>query len=207
VDHQCRVRDVRITQFLRADRGFITSVLTLGSDHIIEPMLLVLSGLPGTGKSELANSLAHHLQIPVLSVDPIESAIIRSGIARSFETGLAAYSVVEALADAQLQLGQGAIVDACNYVEPAKEVWRKLAAKHGTPLRIIECYYSDEALHRQRLAGRYRGLAPSIPEPTWQDIQQRKRETTPWKEPVLAVDAVSPSEVNVKRVLTWITTD
>lgn len=167
-------------------------------------MLIVFSGLPGTGKSELANRLARHLRVPVLSVDPIESAIVRSGIAGSFETGLAAYLVVEVLVEAQLRIGQGAIVDACNSGEPAKEMWRTLAAKHGTRLRIVECYCSDEALHRQRLADRYRGLAPSIPEPTWQDVQQRKRETTPWKEPVLAVDAISPIDANVKRVLTWI---
>jgi predicted kinase len=170
-------------------------------------MLLVLSGLPGTGKSELANRLGHRLQIPVLSVDPIESAIVRSGIALSYETGLASYFVVEALVESQLQLGQGAIVDACNYAEPAKEMWRKLAATHGTPLRIIECYCSDEALHRQRLAARRRGLAASIPEPTWREVQQRKQETTPWNEPLLAVDAVAPIEANVKRVLTWITAE
>lgn len=29
-------------------------------------------------------------------------------------------------------------MDACNYAEPAKDMWRKLAATHVTPLRIIE---------------------------------------------------------------------
>lgn len=71
--------------------------MPFGPSTKISRAWLVLSGLPGTGKSELANSLAYHLQIPVFSVDPIESAIIRSGIARSYETGLASYFVVEAL--------------------------------------------------------------------------------------------------------------
>jgi hypothetical protein len=34
-----------------------------------------------TGKSELAQQLAHKLGFPVLSVDPIEAAIARVGVA------------------------------------------------------------------------------------------------------------------------------
>lgn len=170
-------------------------------------MLLVLSGLPGTGKSELAQRLGGRLRIPVLSVDPIESAILRAGIARGFATGLAAYLVVEALADAQLSLGQDVIVDAVNAVEPAKDMWRALAAKHGAALEIVECRCSDEALHRERLDARRRGLAPSFREPSWDDLQKRRIEYTPWAEPLLVVDAIASRESNVDRVLAWLALD
>ena len=59
------------------------------------PFLIAMSGLPGSGKSTIAEGIARRLSIPILSVDPIESAIITAGIARSFETGLAAYLVAE----------------------------------------------------------------------------------------------------------------
>jgi predicted kinase len=72
---------------------------------------------PGTGKSELARQVAGHLSIAVLSVDPIEAPMLRAGIAQSFETGLAAYLVVEAIAGAQLALGQSVIVDAVETCE------------------------------------------------------------------------------------------
>ena len=168
------------------------------------PMLLVMSGLPGTGKSELARQLGRRLRIPVFSVDPIESAMLRAGIAASFETGLAAYLVAEALADSQLGLGHDAIVDAVNAVEPAKDMWRSLAAKHATALRIVECCCSDEKLHRERLAGRHRDLVENFREPTWDDVAQRRLESTPWSEPRLLVDAVSPCALNVDRVLAWL---
>ena len=58
-------------------------------------MLIVLSGLPGTGKSAVADGIARALRLPVLSVDPLESAILQAGIPPSFETGLAAYLVAE----------------------------------------------------------------------------------------------------------------
>ncbi len=170
-------------------------------------MLLVLSGLPATGKSALARALGQRLGIGVLSVDPIESAILRAGIAPGFETGLAAYLVAETLADDHLSLGQDVIVDAVNAVEPAKSMWRSLAARHRAALAIVECHCSDEALHRTRLETRQRDLVANFPEPTWADVQQRRREYTPWAQPLLAVDAVHSCESNVERVLEWLRQD
>ena len=60
--------------------------------------IIVLSGLPCSGKSTIAEALAKKLSWPLFSVDPIEEAILRSGFQRNFETGLAAYLVAETLA-------------------------------------------------------------------------------------------------------------
>lgn len=38
--------------------------------------IIVVSGLPGSGKSTLAEGIANKLQLPIFSVDPIESLII-----------------------------------------------------------------------------------------------------------------------------------
>jgi predicted kinase len=166
-------------------------------------VLIVFAGLPATGKSELAMRVARDLAIPVLSVDPIESAIVRAGIAQGFATGLAAYMVVETLAASQLTLGQSVIVDAVNAVEPARDMWRRLAAKHRTALNVVECRCSDAELHRERLHARRRGL-DGVPEPTWEQVERRRLEYTPWTEPVLAIDAVASLESNANRVLAWL---
>jgi predicted kinase len=162
-----------------------------------------MSGMPGTGKSDLAKHLAIALGAQVFSVDPIESAILRAGIRRCFETGLAAYLVAKALAEAQLERGQSVIIDAVNSVEPAKELWREVARTYNEQLRIVECRCSDEALHRTRLGSRQRDLDESL-EPTWADVQARRAEQTPWTEPIFEVDAISPSEENAARVLAWL---
>jgi predicted kinase len=73
--------------------------------------LIVLSGLPGSGKSTLAEGLSRKLSAPVFSVDPIEAAMWRSGLAKA-QTGIAAYDVAIALADEHLRLGHSVIVDA-----------------------------------------------------------------------------------------------
>ena len=75
--------------------------------------LIVFAGLPGSGKSTVAEGLSRSLSIPLFSVDPIEAAMWRGGLARA-ETGIAAYGVAIALADEHLRLGHSVIVDAVN---------------------------------------------------------------------------------------------
>jgi predicted kinase len=164
--------------------------------------LIVLSGLPGTGKSAIADGIGRALRIPVLSVDPIESAILEAGIERSFETGLAAYVVAEAAADRNLANGLDVVIDAVNSVEPARNTWRTLASRHGARLVILECVLANRVIHAQRLAGRDRGLA--LPEPSWDDIERRRDEWRAWPEPHLTLDALDPVDVNLERALEYV---
>ena len=140
------------------------------------PLLVILSGLPGVGKSAVANELGRALHAPVISVDPIEAAILRSGICQSPETGLAAYRVGATLAEHHLRLGLTVIADAANYLEVGRDLWRGAADAAGAEWRAVEVICSDEELHRRRLSVRRRGLEP-YPEPTWESIQGRRTET------------------------------
>jgi len=167
-------------------------------------VLIALSGMSGTGKSGLAGGIGRALRAPVFSVDPVESAIIRAGIAGSFETGLAAYLAVEAVADDALANGLDVVIDAVNSVDPARDMWRGLARRHDVRLGIIECVVSDASVHAGRVAARARGLALS--EPTWADVERRREEWTPWPEPHLTVDAIEPPDVNLVRVLAYLET-
>jgi predicted kinase len=164
-------------------------------------LLIVVSGLPGSGKSTLALGIGAARRAPVLSVDPIESAILRAGVAQSFETGLAAYLVAEACADASLAGGLDVVVDAVSSVEPARDQWRALAARHGTELRVIVCRV-DPAEAGARIAARSRGLA--LPEPGATEIAARAGEWTAWPEPHLDLDARDPAARNLERALAWL---
>src|ERR1700731_3176800 len=73
--------------------------------------IIIIAGLPGSGKSTIAEAVAKQLPSPLFSVDPVESSIVKSGIARSFETGLAAYIVVQTLASEQLKFGMSVVID------------------------------------------------------------------------------------------------
>ncbi|MEO5704535.1 MAG: ATP-binding protein [Candidatus Limnocylindrales bacterium] len=164
--------------------------------------MIVLSGLPGSGKSGVARGIAIARGYPVLSVDPIESAIVTAGIPRSFETGLAAYVVAETLAGEMLGAGLSVVIDAVNAVEEARDMWRRLAPNHGADLRIIECVVSDETVHAERVAARDRGLA--IPEPSWDEVVRRRAEWAPWPEPHLTLDAIDSLDSNVARAMAYL---
>jgi predicted kinase len=167
-------------------------------------MLIVLSGLPATGKSELGLRIARALSITAVPVDPIESAMVESGIERSFLTGLAAYRIGEAIADSQLAIGQAVLVDAANLDEPAKDIWRALAARRGVPLRVIECHCSDSATHRRRLAARRRRMPDSLLEKSWTQVVEQSDDYTAWSEPMLRLDAVDAGEDNAARAIVWL---
>ncbi|WP_326608071.1 AAA family ATPase [Streptomyces sp. NBC_01800] len=163
-------------------------------------MLIVMSGLPGAGKSAVAEALGRRLAAPVVSVDPIEAAMSRAGVASSQPTGLAAYVLAEAVADGVLALGQTVIVDAVNAVEAAREQWRSLAEHHGVSVVFIEVVCSDPVVHRQRLEGRSRDIEGFV-EPTWEAVERLREEFAPWADQRLVLDAVIDLSVNVATVL------
>ncbi|WP_116245969.1 ATP-binding protein [Nocardiopsis sp. FIRDI 009] len=169
-------------------------------------MLIVMSGLPGTGKSTLARALGKELGAPVLSVDPAEAAMRRSGVGRDQPTGLAAYVVVEALASDVLALGLPVIVDAVNDAREARDRWRGLADRHDRPLRFVHVVCSDADLHRHRLENRTRDL-PGLAEPGWESVEARRIGFAGWTGERIVVDSVRPLADNVRAVVDGLAAD
>lgn len=171
-------------------------------------MLIAMAGLPGTGKSTIAGVLGGRLNASVVSVDPIESAILSAGIDNDQPTGLAAYLVAGTIAEAVLESGHHVIVDAVNAVDPAREQWVTLAKRLGEPVRFIEVVCSDPALHRERLESRYKEL-PHVDEPSWHAVEQSLEEYSEWTGASAAVaritlDSVNPLGSNIELALAFL---
>lgn len=167
-------------------------------------MLVVFAGLPATGKSTLARLLAKELDALWLRVDTIEAALLASGIPQSFETGLAAYEVVAAVARDHLRLGRSIIIDAVNGVEPARQMWRDLAVEFDAVRYVVELACSDPEEHRRRAEARP-PATPPLALPTWQEIVHREYE--PWTETVLTLDGLNPPAENLARALSYLRAD
>ncbi|MDT0278153.1 AAA family ATPase [Blastococcus goldschmidtiae] len=144
-------------------------------------MLIVVSGLPGTGKTAVAAALAGRLAATHLSVDPVEDALLGAGILRSRATGVAAYEVVRVAAEQNLRLGATVVVDAVNDSEPARETWRAAVEGTGAELVSVLLVLDDAGEHRRRLEGRGRPLG-HLPEPSWEDVLARAAAYVPWPE-------------------------
>ena len=146
-----------------------------------------MSGLPGSGKSTVANQLASELGCAVLSVDTIERGMREAGVHPEQPIGLAAYAVANRLADAQLGLGHTVIADAVNHHPDARHAWLDLAAAHGVDVRVIHVECSDEELHRWRLETRDHELR-IVP---WERVVTLRDTWTPWPVEMETVDTSS----------------
>jgi predicted kinase len=155
-------------------------------------MLVVMMGLPGAGKSAVADGVARAIAAPVFSVDPLEATLNRAGITRDHRSDYAAYDLVATLARSQLVLGQSAVVDAVNSIELVRAWWRDLAAEFGVARPLIECVCTDHALHRRRLEARRRDIRGFLYEDAaaWPAVERRRAEYEICREDRLIVDAV-----------------
>lgn len=164
-----------------------------------------MAGLPAVGKSAIADALARDIGACVLSIDSIETAMVRSDIEPSFETGLAAYNVAAAITAHQLDLGHHVIVDAANYVEAGRDIWRRVARDANVLVTFVEIVCSDEAVHRKRLQTRRRDFAEHL-QPTWQAVLDRRVVTEPWSDPHLVLDSINDLSDNVRTAVDFIAT-
>lgn len=165
-----------------------------------ETRLIVMAGLPGSGKSSVAEALGQLLDRAVLSVDPIEAAMWRSGIPQSM-TGIAAYHVAEAIAEENLRLGLSVIIDAVNPVDAARDGWVGLAARREVGMMFVECECPDLGLHRDRITRRRRGI-DGMAEITWDEVEARRREYQPWSHDRIVLDTTEASpDILARRVL------
>lgn len=166
-------------------------------------VLIAMAGLPGSGKSAVATEVARALGCALLSVDPIEAAMWRAGVAQDQPTGLAAYLVAEDVAREQLAIGNDAIIDAVNDAEAARGQWIALASNMGHAVAFVEVFCSDEREHQRRLSGRRRGIV-GFPEPTWASVMERRAAFREWDDDRLRVDSMRPLAQNVASVLEYI---
>jgi Ser/Thr protein kinase RdoA (MazF antagonist)/predicted kinase len=171
------------------------------------PRLIVMTGLPGTGKSSIAKALGRELGIPVFAKDWLEAALRRSGFAAAPEfaqrLGYAGYELLSTLADQQLRLGQSAVLDSVASTDSIRSAWRELAAAYSAGWCVIECVCSDLALHRERLLSRERWI-PDWPELEWAEVERVQSYYAPWREAHLILDAVHPLQENIDRALRYL---
>jgi predicted kinase len=163
-------------------------------------MIVVISGLPGVGKSAVATDLAGRLSAVHLSIDPVEDALLGAGLPAGWQTGVAAYEATRASAELNLALGRVVVVDAVNDSEPARATWRVAAERAGVLAVFVLLTCEDEVEHRRRLEGRSRGFG-RLPEPTWPEVVERMATYEPWGEAeCLVVDTAQPLPVVVEEV-------
>ncbi len=153
--------------------------------------LVVVSGLPGTGKTTLARALVSELKAAYLRVDVVETPLIRAGV----EVGPLGYEIVRDVARSNLALGVDVVVDLVNPLPVTRRMWLGLASEVRARLVVFECQVADEAEHRRRVEARTADLEGHLV-PTWDEVDNRHY--APWDEqrdgPRVLVDMTNAAE-------------
>ena len=152
-------------------------------------VLVVVGGLPGTGKTTIATALARRTTTPYLRVDRIEQAIVEWS-ALTHPLGAVGYAVASQLATEQLALGLSVIVECVNPVAASRDNWVATAAAARAHLIEVELVCSDPTEHRRRVEQRSPDVAGLV-KPTWRQVAEREYE--PWRRPHLVIDSARSS--------------
>ncbi|OIJ99840.1 AAA family ATPase [Streptomyces monashensis] len=152
-------------------------------------MLIVMGGLPGTGKTTLARLLAARIGAVHLRIDTIEQAIVRSGVTRH-PVGPVGYAVGYALAGDHLRQGLTVIAESVNPLGVTRDAWRDTAVGAGVRVTEVEVVCSDPAEHRRRVTSRSADI-PGLPLPDWPQVVDREYE--PWARVRVVVDTAGQS--------------
>ncbi len=147
-----------------------------------EAVLYIFSGLPGSGKTTLAQLLARRLKAVFLRIDTVEQAL-RDLCALQVEGE--GYRLSYRIAADNLRLGLSVVADSCNPIELTRREWEQVARDAGAAYRNIEVVCSDPEEHRRRVETRL-PTVPGLKLPTWADV--RRREYHPWRGGSLVVD-------------------
>jgi len=170
-------------------------VHTLIKGHTV---LIVFSGLPGTGKTTIANALAATTGAVYLRIDSIEQAIRSSG-ALAQDVGCSGYNVANELALSNLRLGLTVIVDCVNPVIESRMAWSETASKAGVQLLNIQVICSDKDEHRRRVETRVVDI-PGLTPPTWQSVLDHEYES--WDDASFCIDTALASPVQAVSMIT-----
>lgn len=169
------------------------------------PTLLLITGLPGSGKTSIAEGIAKDLQAAVIGHDWVMAGL------RVFPTvwntmselehlafRSVGWSVMWNIAIAQVREGRSVVLDG---VARAPEVQRTRDVADEAECRsfVALCSIADARAHRERVIGRDRNI-PNWPELTWEDVERSRSGWEPPTDIDLILNALDPVKDNLAKL-------
>jgi len=123
----------------------------------MQPVLVIINGLPATGKTTIGKALAEKFNIPFLTKDKVKEFLFDNlGIGdREWSRKLGAISSVFLynVADQLLSSGKSLIVESDFHKDLAEPEWKKVIEKHHPGVLEIYCF-TEKEIRRARFEER-----------------------------------------------------
>lgn len=152
-------------------------------------MLIILSGLPGVGKTTLARELAKRIAATYIRIDTIEQAVRNSSLnIQDIEDS--GYLVGYALAADNLEIGRTVVADSVNSIEITRKAWLDVAERIGKQAIEVEVICSNKNEHKTRIETRVADIE-GHKLPNWQNILDREYDS--WERERIIIDTADKS--------------
>ena len=132
--------------------------LRLPEETTSRPVLILVSGLPGTGKSHFSRLISRALPVAVVETDFVRKTLFRPPTYSAGESAFV-YGVCHALIDSFLSKGMRVLFDATNLQESNRELIYRIADRAEARLIIVRTLAPEDVI-RSRLERRRASCDP-----------------------------------------------
>jgi len=140
-----------------------------------KPVLYIFAGLPGSGKTTLAQALAIRTGATYLRIDTVEQSLRELCNLKVEGEG---YEISYRIAADNLRLNRSVIADSCNPIRLTRMIWQEVAEQESASFLNIEVICSDVEEHQHRVEEREVSIEGLVL-PTWEQVLTR--EYHPWE--------------------------
>ena len=161
-------------------------------------MLVIFGGLPGVGKTTIAQELARQIGAMHVRIDSIEQAIRDCTPVVPPSLDEAGYRIGYAIARDNLRIGRTVVADSVNPLLITRDAWLKVGQNAQVETAEIEVICSDSREHRSRVETRLQDIS-GLRLPTWKEVISR--EYHPWNREHIVINTANRSVAQNVKIL------
>ena len=161
---------------ITADARKLREALSILPEPVVRATLVLVSGLPGTGKSHFSRRLAEKLPSAIVESDALRRKLFQDPT-YSVQESQRLFSACHALIEGLLSQGISVILDATNLAEHHREPLYRIAGRVGAKLIVVQVEAPGE-LVRHRLKLRAEGIDPLDKSDAGWDVYQKMKTRT-----------------------------